>query len=279
MKCTTSTMRKQVCTAALSLALLPLAAAAQAQSQSQSAYGTQNSAANQSQSAYGTQNNTASQSQSAYGTQNNAATQSQQAYVAGQKPAGDRTHQGYVAGQNNAADRSQQGYMSGQNNRTGQNNMAGQSNMAGQNNMAGQGGQQAMGASGQGGATASGGRQAGVSQAPTFVLVPVVSPLREQWMRNGCWARLHDNQGFSGDSLTLTGPLDMPDMVGPFGINWQDKISSVETGANTTLTVYDNALYRDPVTTFKPGARIPDVSKRMGFFDQMRSLRITCTVR
>lgn len=257
MKRTTSTMRQRVCTAALSLALLPLAATAQTQAQSQPAYG----------------------------TQNNAAGKSQQGYAAGQSTSGDRSHQGYMAGQDNSADRSQQGSVAGQSNTAGQNNMAGQNtragqnNMGAQNNMAGQGGQQAMGASAQGAATASGARQAGASQAPSFVLVPVVSPLREQWLRSGCWARLYDNQGFSGDSLTLTGPIDMPDMVGPFGINWQDKISSLEVGANTTLTVYDNAFYRDPVSTFKPGARIPDVSKRMGFFDQMRSLRISCTVR
>lgn len=277
MKRTTSSMRKQVCTAALSLALLPLAATAQTQAQSQPAYGTQNKAA--------TQNDTATQSQSAHGTQNSAASKSRQGYVAGQNTSGDRSHQGDMAGQHNPADRSQQGNVAGQNNTAGQNNMAGQNtragqnNMGAQNNMAGEGGQQAMGASAQGAATGSGAKQAGASQAPSFVLVPVVSPLREQWMRSGCWARLYDNQGFSGDSLTLTGPIDMPDMVGPFGIDWQGKISSLEVGANTTLTVYDNAFYRDPVSTFKPGARIPDVSKRMGFFDQMRSLRITCTVR
>lgn len=163
---------------------------------------------------------------------------------------------------------SQSGYASGKNNAATQS----------------QGGQQATGASAQGAATASGSKQAGsagntakATPSATFVLVPVVSPLRDQWMRSGCWAKLHDNQNFGGDSLTLTGPIDMPDMIGPFGIDWKGKISSIETGANTTLTVYDNANFVDPVSTFKPGERIADVSKRMGFFDQMRSLRITCT--
>lgn len=145
-------------------------------------------------------------------------------------------------------------------------------------------GQQAMGASGTAGATASGAKQAGsgksataVVPVATFVLIPTTSPLQDQWMRTGCWAKLHDNPGFSGDTLTLSRPIDMPDMVSPFGISCKNKISSIETGANTTLTVYDNANYRDPVSTFKPGERVADVSKRMGFFDDMRSLRITCT--
>ena len=146
---------------------------------------------------------------------------------------------------------------------------------AGQNSTAStqsQSSQQASGGSATGAATAS-----GAKQGATFVLIPVVSPLQDQWKRTGCWAKLHDNPGFTGDVLSLSGPLDMPDMVGPFGIDWKGKISSIETGANTTLTVYDNVNYRDPVSTFKPGERIADVSKRMGYFDQMRSLRITCT--
>lgn len=147
-------------------------------------------------------------------------------------------------------------------------------------------GQQSMGAStgasATGAATASG--QAGTAKSTgamkpvaTFVLVPVASPLHAQWMKTGCWAKLHDKVGFAGDSLTLNGPLDMADMVGPFGINWKGKVSSIETGANTTLTVYDNVNFRDKVSTYKPGERVADISKRMGYFDDMRSVRITCT--
>ena len=132
---------------------------------------------------------------------------------------------------------------------------------------------QSQGSSGQAGNQAAG--RAG-TPAVNFLLVPVLPAAQDPVLKGGCWAKLHDNQNFTGDVLTLSGPIDMPNMVGPFGIDWQGKVSSIETGPKTTLTIYDNENYRDPVSTFKPGARVGDVSKRMGFFDQMRSLKITC---
>ncbi|MFC4932940.1 beta/gamma crystallin domain-containing protein [Massilia sp. GCM10023247] len=150
---------------------------------------------------------------------------------------------------------------------------------------AGQGGHQsATGASAKGTSTASGaagqsaaGGKSSTGQAVTFLLIPLVSPAQEQWMKSGCWAKLHDDPNFTGDTLTLSGPIDMPNMVGPFGIDWKGKISSIETGPKTTLTIYDNENFRDPVSTFKPGQRVADVSKKMGFFDEMSSLKIHCT--
>lgn len=116
----------------------------------------------------------------------------------------------------------------------------------------------------------------GSRQKVTYLLVPLAAPEQNQWMKKGCWARLYDNQNFSGDSLTLMGPADMPDMTGPFGIDWKGKISSVETGAKARLLVYDNEEFRDLVATFKPGQKSADVSKKMGFFDEFSSLKIVC---
>lgn len=114
------------------------------------------------------------------------------------------------------------------------------------------------------------------SPATAFVVVPLASPVQDEWMKTGCWAKLHDIPNFLGDTLTLAGPVDMPDMTGPFGIDWKGKISSIQTGAKATLVIYDNENYRDPVSTIMPGQRVADVSKRIGFFDEMSSLRITC---
>lgn len=148
-----------------------------------------------------------------------------------------------------------------------------------------QNGQMSSGASAKGASTASGSAgQSGTSKnssvskpAATFIIVPLVSPVQDQWMKNGCWAKLHDNPGFTGDTLTLSGPIDMPNMIGPFGIDWKGKVSSIETGAKATLTIFDNEDYRDQVSTFKPGERVADVSKRMGFFDEMSSLKVSCS--
>lgn len=109
-----------------------------------------------------------------------------------------------------------------------------------------------------------------------YLMVPIAAPESKEWMKKGCWAKFHDGQNFSGDTLTLMGPVDMPDMRGPFGIDWKGKISSVEAGAKARILVYDNENFNDLVSTFKPGQKSKDVSKKMGFFDEFSSLKITC---
>lgn len=109
-----------------------------------------------------------------------------------------------------------------------------------------------------------------------YLMVPVTAPESKNWMKKGCWAKFHDNENFSGDMLTLMGPVDMPDMKGPFGIDWKGKISSVETGPKARVMVYDNENYNDLVATFKPGQKSKEVSKKLGFFDEFSSLKILC---
>lgn len=127
-----------------------------------------------------------------------------------------------------------------------------------------------------GGATASSALPPGHPPVVTFIMIPLASPMQQQMRQDGCWVKLYGNKNYTGDSLTMTGPVDMPNMVGPFGIDWKGKIRSLETGPKTTLRVYDNENYRDLVSTFNPNNRTPDVSKRLGFFDQMSSLQMSC---
>jgi hypothetical protein len=119
-------------------------------------------------------------------------------------------------------------------------------------------------------------QKAGASVAPILLLVPINAPEHTQWKKKGCWAKFYDDQNYAGDNLTLLGPVDMPDMTGPFGIDWKGKISSVETGPHARVLVYDNENFKDLVATFKPGQKSADVSKKMGFFDEFSSLKITC---
>lgn len=116
----------------------------------------------------------------------------------------------------------------------------------------------------------------GAKPTTTFLLISVNSPEQNQWMKKGCWARFYDGKDFSEDSLTLMGPVDMADMTGPFGIDWKGKISSVETGPKARVLVYDNENFKDLVSTFKPGQKSADVSKKMGFFDEFSSVKVTC---
>jgi hypothetical protein len=109
-----------------------------------------------------------------------------------------------------------------------------------------------------------------------FLGIPIATADQNQAIKQGCWARFHDRENFTGGSLTLVGPVQLADMGGPFGLNWDDRIKSMETGANTRVAVYDDEEFEHKVAEFKPGQRIADISKRMGFFDEFGSLKIDC---
>lgn len=149
----------------------------------------------------------------------------------------------------------------------------------------GQAESQGMGGAGTGSGAATGkantgqtspGRATSPAAAVVYMLVPVDVAMKGSPMLSGCWARIYDRENFSGENLTLAGPISLADMTGPFGINWDDRVKSIETGPAATVTVYDNENYRDLVAQFKPGQRVTDVSKRMGFFDEFASVKVDC---
>jgi len=127
-----------------------------------------------------------------------------------------------------------------------------------------------------GNTNAQGQQKTGAKSAAVLLLIPVNAPEQNQWKKKGCWAKFYDDQNYGGDNLTLIGPVDMAEMTGPFGIDWKGKISSVEIGPKARVLVYDNDHFKDLVTTFKPGQKSPDVSKKMGFFDEFGSVKIAC---
>jgi hypothetical protein len=114
-----------------------------------------------------------------------------------------------------------------------------------------------------------------VMEVPVLIMVPV-QVSKDIGMDKGCWVKLYDKKDFQGDSFTLVGPIDLPKMVGPFGFNWENKIRSLETGPKANLTIYDNENFRDQDKFIDPNKKIPDLSKRMGFFDDFRSMMLSC---
>ena len=115
-----------------------------------------------------------------------------------------------------------------------------------------------------------------IVEVPVLVMVPVQVSKEEMGMDKGCWVKLYDRKDFQGDSFTLVGPIDLPKMVGPFGFNWENKIRSLETGPKANLTIYDNENFRDQDKFIDPNKKIPDLSKKMGFFDNFRSMMLSC---
>lgn len=112
----------------------------------------------------------------------------------------------------------------------------------------------------------------------SYLLMPAEALEQQPAIKTGCWARIYDDRNFSGGALTLSGPLSMPTMLGPFGINWKNRVRSIEVGKNAAVTVYDNMDFKQQISSFSPGERIPDLSKKMGYFDDFSSLRISCKV-
>lgn len=88
--------------------------------------------------------------------------------------------------------------------------------------------------------------------------------------------KLYDKRNFEGDSLLLIGPINVAKMIDPFGSNWENKVCSLETGPKANLTIYDNQNFRDEDKFIDPDKSIPDLSKKMGFFDNFRSMMLSC---
>lgn len=123
------------------------------------------------------------------------------------------------------------------------------------------------------------GQKGAAGKAPemVFMLVPIAVATKDNSMKSGCWARIYSGTNYTGDTMTLTGPVSLADMSGPFGLNWDDKVDSLEMGPKATLTVFDNEGFRDQVGLFKPGQKVADISKRLGFFDEFASVRLSCS--
>lgn len=121
--------------------------------------------------------------------------------------------------------------------------------------------------------------RAGKAAVPAFVymMVPVEVANKDNSLRSGCWARIYSGTNYTGDTLTLAGPLSLAAMSGPYGLNWDDRVDSVVVGPKATLTVYDDENYREQVAVFSSGRSVPDISRPLGFFDEFKSVRLTCT--
>lgn len=111
-------------------------------------------------------------------------------------------------------------------------------------------------------------------EVPVLMFVPV--QVSTDLEHKGCWVKFYDKKDFEGDSLMLAGPINLPRMTGPFGYDWEDKVRSVKTGPKANLTIYDNRDYRDADKFINAGSSVPDLSEKMGFFDNFRSMMLSC---
>ena len=113
-----------------------------------------------------------------------------------------------------------------------------------------------------------------IIEVPVLMLVPM--KVSTDLENKGCWVKFYEKKDYEGESLMLSGPLNLPRLAGPFGADWENKVRSIKTGPKTNVTIYDNREFRDQNKFLDPGSNIPDMSKQMGFFDDFRSMMLSC---
>lgn len=119
------------------------------------------------------------------------------------------------------------------------------------------------------------GKKEDKEKMPVILLVPPVFALNAA-LADGCWARLFDGANYRGEMLTVTGPIGIPTArVGPSYL-WGSKYDSVIVGPKATLTVYDNEYYKEASAVFRPGQEVPDLDRKLGLFENIRSLVLDC---
>lgn len=124
------------------------------------------------------------------------------------------------------------------------------------------------------------------SHAPAPALTPVVPPLiilaptevrTDPTLARGCWVRLFPQPGFKGeDDLTVAGPLELPALHTPVGVDWKHRTQSLLVGPKATVTVYESPKYGDREATFKPGDQVTDLHREMKGVMAINSMKIAC---
>lgn len=109
-----------------------------------------------------------------------------------------------------------------------------------------------------------------------LVLMPAIQGNSDD-LGNGCWVRFYDGENFTGQMLTLVGPIDMPrmDVAKPAWREWDSAI----VGPKAKVVTYDKDGYQDRTATLMPGQRIVslDNDARLGWFEDIHSVRVSCS--
>jgi len=117
----------------------------------------------------------------------------------------------------------------------------------------------------------------GRDREPSVAIVPSAF-IKNAMLTTGCWARLFRGENFTGEGITVAGPVDLPKSELPPAFQWGGSFDSLEVGPKATLTAFDNEDYTDRSAVFEPGLRVPDLDEKLGQLEKIRSLRITCRV-
>jgi hypothetical protein len=113
------------------------------------------------------------------------------------------------------------------------------------------------------------------STAETAVVVLPTAGAAEQ-MRSGCWASFYGERNFSGDSLTLIGPVELQTLDQGSAQQLKRDIKSVVTGPRATLTLYEKQFLSARWVGFTPDSREPSLIEALGFGGRIESMKLSC---
>jgi hypothetical protein len=114
-----------------------------------------------------------------------------------------------------------------------------------------------------------------MSTVETAVVVLPTSGAGEQ-MRSGCWASFYGDRNFSGDSLTLIGPVELQTLDKGSAQQLKRDIKSVVTGPRATLTLYEKQFLSARWVGFTPDSREPSLTEKLGFGGRVESMKLSC---
>ena len=107
-----------------------------------------------------------------------------------------------------------------------------------------------------------------VASPPRLIIVPNSRAMDASG--DGCWARLYGASQAPADSVTIVGPIDLPTLRGPFGLEWDNRIGNVQAGPRATVSLFEDEGYEDLTTTVAPGRTLGSTG------GEFESLRIAC---
>jgi hypothetical protein len=87
---------------------------------------------------------------------------------------------------------------------------------------------------------------------------------------------MYDKAGFSGDTLTLAGPVDVNGERLPAVLPWRRPYESIVVGPRATVTLYDHRPFHERTAGLRPGDAVPDLDALLGAFGSIEAVRVRC---
>jgi len=98
-----------------------------------------------------------------------------------------------------------------------------------------------------------------------------------QVVDKNCYVEIFDDDEFDEDDphVKIQGPAEYASLKDLYGRNWSNDIESVIVGSNATVHAWLAKDFTGPEITFKPGQRVPKLSK-LKASNAIQSMKIKC---